>query len=174
VNEAGVSPLAITAALVLAVLLFGIVQGFRERIVVFRDLHDLGLCFALPAVPVGLIFAGIVFGFIDKKMSSAATVTFWSLLVLACFLGLLALIIVRTWQDNRGILATLLSLVTKLPLGLLFLVALIDFVAPKGNARQRAEKRQFALMALLILSPLVYGLTRDKSGLSRSPIARFG
>lgn len=168
-TEPFVQPQAIVAFVALGVIGTGIVGGLTHRIVVFRDAHDLVLSFAALAVPLGLYYFGALF----LSDSAPILLRLWTAVPVAAVLVLLFILLRRTAQDNAGWLSTGLALLTKIPLGLLFLVVAVNAVAPTGkSAAARATNRQQSIFALLILTPLMLALTRDRESLTSFRLGR--
>jgi hypothetical protein len=141
----------------LAIVIVGVVAGFSEKIVVFRNYNDLVLVFGIGLVwTIGLSALFMV--------GSRSAVIFACVL---CVTGIfLALVVVgRTLVDNLSIWAFPLALITKLSLASVFLLNLTTFISPKGNTyADRARAHASAFGVLLLLTPIVYRLVRDKTG----------
>jgi len=76
---------------------------------------------------------------------------------------LLVWIIVTTYLDNRNIFKTLLAIITKIPLGVIFAIYLIDLISPGGSKRgQRRQSRGIAAIILLFLGPILFGLVKNR------------
>lgn len=141
----------------LAIVVIGVVAGFSEKIVVFRNYNDLALVFCIGvAWTIGLSALFMV--------GSRSAVIF---AVVLCVAGIaLGLVIVgRTLLDNLSIWAFPLALITKLSLASIFLLNLVTFISPGGKTyADRARARASAFGILLLLTPIVYRLVRDKTG----------
>lgn len=146
----------------LAIVVVGVILGLKSKITVFRNYSDLALCFGIPVLV--LLELALAAGLGPK--GNVPILVFVALAVCA----LLVMIIWRTWSDNRNPVGFLIALVTKLPLAILFVLSVVDFVAPKGTSVQRASARRRGFITLLLLTPLIYGLVRDKAA---SPVSRW-
>ncbi|MDI3527081.1 MAG: hypothetical protein PWR03_1264 [Tenuifilum sp.] len=100
----------------IAILLFGIILGFAKKIVVYRDFADLTKVFMLVLAPIGLY---ILLG--DKVQNDIVR----NILIIVES-GLLIWILITTFLDNRSIFKTLLAFITKIPLGVIFAIYLIN------------------------------------------------
>ncbi|NSW44254.1 MAG: hypothetical protein HPY79_00270 [Bacteroidales bacterium] len=137
----------------IAILLLGIILGFTKTITVYRDFADLTKVFMLVLAPVGLF---ILIG--DKVQNDIVRNI---LIVIEC--GLLIWILITTFQDNRNIFKTLLAFITKIPLGVIFAIYLINFISPGGKTRaQRKQNRGLAAIVLLFLTPILFGLVKNR------------
>ena len=149
----------------LVVVLVGVVTGWRERITVFRDYDDLALVFFASA---GVIAAFLSVVFFGQAKDWVAPVLASTCLVVAAVCGLF--ILGRTWRDNPSALWFVVALVTKLTLGALFLVNLVELIRPSGDTQiKRAKNRASALGFLVILSPIVLHLVRNPAGIWAPP-----
>ena len=135
------------------ILLIGIILGFTKTITVYRDLADLTKVFMLVLAPIGLFY--LLGDKIDNKILRNSLIGIESLL--------LVWIIVTTYLDNRNIFKTLLALITKIPLGVIFAIYLINLISPGGSKRgQRRQSRGIAAIILLFLGPILFGLVRNR------------
>ena len=138
----------------------GIVLGWGDnrKIIVFRDYNDLGLTFLVPAsfVLIYLIFVNLLGG-------NPLYAQVIGGLISSC---LMILVIINTYNDNkRNISCTLLSLATKMPLTIIWLINIFTLLNPSGKtARQRSQSRGTALIILTILTPIIAQLVVDRSG----------
>lgn len=164
VESGGISPEQLAALAAFLVIGAGMVAGLTGRIVVYRDYLDVVWCFALLVVPLVSLWFGLqVLGEADPDIRIG-----WAGLCGLIALGLLAFIAKRTWEDNGGVLSSFLALVTKVPLAVLYVGALLQAAAPSGRTQQdRNKNRGLALAGLFLLTPLLMALTRDKEGFGR-------
>ncbi len=161
-DETGGGINGLIVVLWILLVIVGSVAGWRQDIVVFRNYDDLALVFFVGfAFVVGMFLAAGLGG--GKDTSSPAIVLIATAIGV---LGLFGWLLVRTWIDNPSLWRCPLALLTKLSLAVLFLINLVSLIAPGGkNQYQRSRRRSAALGFLLILSPIVYGLVRDKTGM---------
>ena len=128
----------------------GCALGLMEKVVVFRNYDDLGLVFAA-TVPLFIGFiSAIPWILIPAGIASA------SLFVMLAW---------RTWKDNTSIWKTLIALPTKLALSVLFIAFVWDLLSPGGDTQlDRAKQRGLAAAILAVLTPLIYRLVKNKTG----------
>lgn len=131
-------------------LLLGIILGFTKTITVYRDFADLTKVFILVLAPIGLFY--ILGDKIDNRILRNIFIGIEGLLLLW--------IIVTTFIDNRNIFKTLLALITKIPLGVIFAIYLVNLISPSG--KNRRQSRGIAGIVMLFLAPILYGLVRNK------------
>lgn len=137
----------------LGILLFGIILGYTKIITVYQDFADLTKIFRLVLAPFGLFY--ILGNKIDNRILQNIFFGIEGLLFI--------LIIVNTFIDNRNIFKTLLALITKIPLGVIFAIYLINLISPGGNTKsKRRQSRGHAGMVMLFLAPILCGLVRNK------------
>jgi hypothetical protein len=136
-----------TALLVTAI---GCALGFTNRIVVFRNYDDLGMVF-LATVPLFIGFiSAIPWILIPAAITSVA---------LVCFLAW------RSWLDNTSFWKLLIALPTKLVLSVLFIAFVWDLLSPNGKTQlDRAKQRGFAAVVLAVITPVIYRLVKEKTG----------
>lgn len=140
------------------IIVAGIFLGFKKKITVFRDYNDLGLVFLSILLPYILMYLLSIF-FTDH-MSIAYT------FVIIVGLILFVWIVVRTYQDNNNILFMLIALITKTSLCFLFIFNLLSFVSPEGKNADKRRSVRYALLAfLLLLTPLILALVKNKEGI---------
>jgi len=137
----------------IGILLLGIILGFTRKITVYRDYADLTKVFMLILAPIA------IFILLGNKIEKD--------IVKNIFLGveilLLIWIIVSTFIDNGNIFKTLLALITKIPLGIIFAIYLIDLISPGGKtSSQRKKSRGIAGLVMIFLAPILYGLVENK------------
>ena len=135
----------------LAMVVGGIVAGWKQKIVVFRNYDDLAMMFFMMAIPLCIVWIG----------------DYGAILAAAVFFGLLIWSSLRTWKDQspRSIWAFFLAMTTKLSLGILFVNSLWSVISPGGKTQlARARARATGLGMLAILTPIVMRLVRDHVG----------
>lgn len=134
----------------IGILLLGIILGFTKTITVYRDFADLTKVFMLVLAPIGLFY---ILG--DKIDNRILQNIFFGLE------GLLLLwIIVTTFIDNRNIFKTLLALITKIPLGVIFAIYLVNLISPSG--KNRRQSRGIAGIVMIFLAPILFGLVKNR------------
>lgn len=149
---------SILLGLFLVTVIYGVVKGYGEdrEIIVFRNYDDLGLTFLIPAsfFLIQYIFASLG-GNTAIATIIASGVSLW----------LLAKLIKNTYEDNgQDMKKFLLALITKLPLGIIWVFNLVQTINPSGKGHQRARNRGRALVILAFLTPIIGLLVVDKSG----------
>jgi hypothetical protein len=146
------------AAAYLILVIVGVILGLSQKITVYRNFNDLTLCFATILVPE-------VFIQISSFFSTEFLQKFIVILMVVIEIGLILYIAYQTYIDNKDILSTAIAFFTKIPLAVLFILNLLEFVAPSGKTyKERMKNRKGALAWLLLLTPLIYSLVRDKEG----------
>jgi hypothetical protein len=136
----------------IGILLLGIILGFTKTITIYRDFADLTKVFMLVLAPIGLFY---ILG--DKIDNRILQNIFFGIEGL-----LLIWIIITTFIDNRNIFKTLLALITKIPLGVIFAIYLVNLISPGGNTKsKRRQGRGIAGIVMLFLAPILYGLVRN-------------
>ena len=144
-------------AWILTVIL-GVILSFKKRITIFRDYNDLGLVFLMGLVPIVLIY---LFSLARENQQHIGTI-FIIIFEAALFIWIL----IRTVQDNRNPIKTVIALITKLSLSVLFIINFLNFVAPEGKTMaKRASVRHIALAFFVVLAPLIFGLVKNKEGI---------
>ena len=139
---------------VLLPLIIGIILGWQEKNVVFRDYDDLFIVFLAMVLPVPLFF-------LYSSVNSQIMLAFCILIELA----LIFWIVYRTYQDNQGnLIYTFLALYTKIPLSILFLFQLLSLLDNIFKPASRQDKG-FSFISLLVLTPLILKLVRNKTGI---------
>lgn len=136
----------------LTLVICGIVAGWNQKIVVFRNYDDLAMMFFMLAVPLLTVWMG----------------RYGGIFAIVFFISLLLWASIRTWRDQspRSIWAFALALITKLSLGILFVNSLWTVISPGGKTQlARARARASALGMLAILTPIVMRLVRDHEGI---------
>ena len=134
----------------IGILLLGIILGFTKTITVYRDFADLTKVFMLVLAPLGIFY---ILG--DKIENRILQNIFFGIE------GLLLLwIIVTTFIDNRNIFKTLLALITKIPLGVIFAIYLVNLISPSG--KNRRQSRGIAGIGMIFLAPILFGLVKNR------------
>lgn len=134
----------------IGILLLGIILGFTKTITVYRDFADLTKVFMLVLAPLGLFY--ILGDKIDNRILRNIFIVIEGLM--------LVWIIVTTFIDNRNIFKTLLALITKLPLGVIFAIYLVNLIDPSSKYRKRS--RGISGIVMLFLGPILFGLVRNR------------
>jgi len=131
--------------------------GKNRTIIVFRDYNDLGLTFLIPAGAYLMFFLFASFGGNPK---------FGMILAMIVALVLFGILIKNSYEDNEGsIVYTIMAIMTKMPLGILWLLSFFTMLNPSGKtAKKRRESRASAMMILAILTPLIGILVVNKEG----------
>ena len=137
----------------IGILLLGIILGFTKTITVYRDYADLTKVFMLVLAPIGL------FQILGDKIESKTINT-----ILIGIEGILLLwILVTTYLDNRNIFKTILAFITKIPLGVIFAIYLVNLISPSGGSKgKRSQGRGFSGLILIFLAPILYGLVKNR------------
>jgi hypothetical protein len=134
----------------IGILLLGIILGFTKTITVYRDFADLTKVFMLVLAPLGIFY---ILG--DKIENRILQNIFFGIEGL-----LLVWIIVTTFIDNRNIFKTLLALITKIPLGVIFAIYLVNLISPSG--KNRRQSRGIAGIVMIFLAPILFGLVKNR------------
>lgn len=134
----------------IGILLLGIILGFTKTITVYRDFADLTKVFMLVLAPLGLFY--ILGDKIDNRILQNIFFGIEGLLLLW--------IIVTTFIDNRNIFKTLLALITKIPLGVIFAIYLVNLISPSG--KNRRQSRGIAGIVMIFLAPILFGLVKNR------------
>lgn len=140
------------------ILVLGIILGFFKKITVYRDFKDLGTCFLLLFLPIGIGALTLQFASANENFKSIIKWTMLSVDII-----LLIWIFIQTYKDNSNIFATLLAFYVKIILGVLFSYYLLQFILPGGKTKhERRKSRATAGAILLMLSPIIFGLVHNK------------
>ena len=134
----------------IGILLIGIILGFTKAITVYRNFADLTKVFMLVLAPIGLFY--ILGDKIDNRILRNIFIGIEGLLLLW--------IIVTTFIDNRNIFKTLLALITKIPLGVIFAIYLISLISPSGKLKR--QSRGISAIVMLFLAPILYSLVKNR------------
>jgi len=142
------------------VILLGVVLGFKQTITVFRDYNDLAIVFFSGV----LLFWTIV---ISSSKNSLSDMHLMLGVMLIASVALMIYLIFRTFVDNQySIWKTPIALITKLTLSTLFLFNLMSLLSPSGKTQsQRARNKANAVIWLMMLTPVIYGLVKNKTGI---------
>jgi len=131
--------------------------GENRTVVIFRDYNDLGLTFLIPASFVLIFYLFAMVG---------GNPTLGMGLALVVSLVLFAMLTKSTYEDNhRALVPTILSIMTKIPLGIIWIVSFITMLNPGGKtAAERRKNRGTALIIMGILTPIIGMLIVNKEG----------
>ena len=131
--------------------------GENRMVVIFRDYNDLGLTFLIPASFVLIYYLFVMLGG-DPAWGAG--------LAFVVALVLFAMLVKSTYEDNhRSFLPTVLSLMTKVPLGIIWIISFINMLNPGGKtAAERRKNRGTALMIMGLLTPIIGMLVVNKEG----------
>lgn len=140
------------------VVVIGVFKGAGDNrtIIVFADYDDLGLSLLIPAsyFLISLLFR-IFGGHHYIGMSLGACVAIWLSIIL----------IKNTYIANgQNKASTVLAVLTKVPLSIVWFISLLNLLNPGGKGRQRTSNRAIALVVLTILTPVLGMLVVNKSG----------
>lgn len=151
------APNDINALIIIVLLLpfiIGIVWGWQEKIVVFRDYNDLFIVFTAVILPIPLFF---LYSLAESKIMLAVCIFIEIFLIIE--------IICRTYQNNQGeIISTFLALYTKIPLSILFLFSLRNLLEYFSKPESKRSEG-FLFLPLLILTPIILKLVKNKTGM---------
>jgi hypothetical protein len=137
----------------IGILLLGIILGFTKTITVYRDFADLTKVFMLVLAPIGLFY--ILGDKIDNSVLRNIFIGIEGLILLW--------IIITTFIDNRNIFKTLLALITKIPLGVIFAIYLVNLILPSGNSRgKRRQSRGISGIVMIFLAPILFVLVKNR------------
>ena len=144
--------------LFLAVVVLGIFKGCGDNrsIVVFRDYDDLGLTFLIP-----VSFFLVVYVLSALKVDQVVSFFSGAAISIIIFIKLAR----DTYIDNgNNVSKTALSLITKIPLSVIWIFNLIQVLNPSGKGAQRSKNRGEALVVLTLLTPIIGMLVVEKNG----------
>ena len=102
------------------IVILGVILGVKQKITIFRDFNDLGLVFLMGLAPIVLFY---LFSLAGENQKHIGTI-FIIIMEAALFLWIL----IRTLQDNRNPIKTVIALISKLSLSVLFIPNLSDFI----------------------------------------------
>ena len=142
-----------------SIMIITMFKGYGENrtVVIFRDYNDLGLTFLIPASSILIYYLFTMFG------GNPA----WGVgLALVVAMSLFIILLKSTYQDNqKAFLPTVLSIMTKVPLGIIWIISFINMLNPGGKtAAQRRKNRASALMIMGLLTPIIGMLVVNKEG----------
>ena len=131
--------------------------GENRTLIIFKDYNDLGLTFMIPAVAI-LIY--IVFTAVggDPRLAVALS---------AVLSIILFVILVRNTYiiNERKLSRTILSLLTKIPLSLIWIISFVTMLKPSGaTAAERRSSRGTAMIVLFFLTPIIGLVVAEKEG----------
>lgn len=142
--------------LLAAMPVLGIWLGWRSTITVYRNLTDVGLTFGT------VLFPFAVFIIDDVR---------WVMAILTISVGLIILVAVRTWKDNRSLWKWAFAFATKFPLALLFIFAGLSALTTKrveadsqSDTQVAGPSRAVVFAVMLSLGLLIFRLMRDRPG----------
>jgi hypothetical protein len=142
----------------IVITIIGIFLGFKQKITIFRDFNDLGLVFLIELLPIVLMYLSSLIAANQNKI----VITSIIIVEIILFMWIIA----RTYQDNNNILSTLIALITKTSLSILFILNLMSFSNPTEKTEEkRASVGRFLLALLLLLSSLLIVLVKNKEGI---------
>jgi hypothetical protein len=140
----------VALAVGLAVTVIGCTLGLTGRAIIFRNYDDLGLVF-LAVVPLLIGFISLIQWILIPAIVASIALVSW--------------LTWRTWQDNGSVWQVLVVMPTKLVLSVLFIAFVWDLLSPSGRTQlARAKTRGIAVAILAVITPLIYRLVKDKTG----------
>ncbi len=129
--------------------------GLKGIVTIYRNFSDVGTNFAGALIPIVAVASSSLFHGLVQDI--------FVFLIVIVEIVIYSYIIVQTYIDNRSILKTLIALITKIPISILYIFNLLQLSSPSGRGGgERQSNRMRALGFLLILSLLVYGLVKEK------------
>ena len=131
--------------------------GENRTIIIFKDYNDLGLTFLIPA---SFVLIYILFTSLGGNPQ-------WGVILAAIVAIILFFILIKNSyiDNNRSLLHTSLAILTKMPLGIIWIINLISILNPSGKtAMKRRKNRGSALVILALLTPIVTMLVVEKQG----------
>ena len=137
------------------VIIYGFIQSRKGNVIVFIDFDDLALCFGTFVVPIIIAIVGMYLGLQVGGLAVAALV----------FVGMLVYLVKQTYYSNgNSIKRTFISILTKVPLGLLWVGMFYQMLVPSGNSRsQRTQSRGRAVFILTFLTPIILMVVNEKT-----------
>jgi hypothetical protein len=146
------------------VMIVAIFKGYGENrtVVIFRDYNDLGLTFLIPASFMLVFYLFMVFG-----GNSALGIGLATIVALILF----SILLKNTYEDNgKKLVSTILAIMTKVPLGIIWIFSFISMLNPSGKtAAQRRKDRASALVIMGLLTPIIGMLVVNKEGSHFNP-----
>ena len=147
-----------------AMMIVTIFKGYGDNrtVIIFRDYNDLGLTFLIPASFLLIYTLFMMFG---------GNPAWGAGLALIVSLVLFGILVKNTYIDNnRKILPTILSLMTKVPLGIIWIISFMTMLNPSGKtAKERRKNRGSALIIVAILTPIIGMLVVEREGSMFNP-----
>ncbi len=140
------------------VLLTGVINGWGKNrsIIIYKDYDDLGLTFLVPA---SFVLINLIFIYLGGNQQLSMIIG----LVVA--IGLFIKLVSNTYKDNNKNLGiTILVLLTKVPLSIIWIMNLVQVLNPDGKSSKRSKNRGTALVILTFLTPIIGMLVVEKSG----------
>jgi len=141
------------------IMIITIFKGYGENrtVIIFRDYNDLGLTFLIPTAFILIFYLFMMFGGNPSWGAGLAFIVSMSLFVI---------LIKNTYEDNnKVILPTILSIMTKVPLGIIWIFSFITLLNPSGKtAAQRRKNRGTALVIGVLITPIIGMLVVEKEG----------
>ena len=141
------------------VMIITMFKGYGENrsVVIFRDYDDLGLTFLIPASFVLIYYLFAMF---------SGNPTLGAGLALVVSIILFFLLLKNTYEDNhKKVFPTILSIMTKVPLGIIWILSFMTMLNPSGKtAKERRKNRGTALLIMGILTPIIGMLVANKEG----------
>lgn len=131
--------------------------GENRTVIVFQDYNDIGLTLLVPVSAYLIFWIFVFFG---------GSPQFAIYLAWAVALILFVKLARNTYEANhKQLLHTVLALMTKLPLGILWFFNLITALNPGGKtSTKRRKNRGSALVLLTLLTPIISLLVVNKEG----------
>jgi hypothetical protein len=146
------------------VMIVAIFKGYGENrtVVIFRDYNDLGLTFLIPASFMLVSYLFMMFGGNPAWGTGLATIV---------ALILFSILLKNTYEDNgKKLVPTILAIMTKVPLGIIWIFSFISLLNPSGKtAAQRRKNRASALVIMGFLTPIIGMLVVNKEGSHFNP-----
>ena len=138
----------------LLIISLGVILGYMKVIVVYKNFGDLRNVFLIVLLPMTVFFILMQLGIENFEAFHTPFYIFLAVILIYIF--------ITTLKDNGNIFKALLAFVTKIPLGVLLVVALIEFISPK-----KRTNRGYAFATMLLLTPIVISLIHNKDNLPR-------
>jgi len=134
----------------IGIIIIGAILGFAKKVTIYRDFLDLTKVFLLVLVP--MLFMRFLHDTTIKYI-------FWGIEAI-----LLIWIFIGTLKDNGNIFKAIIAFITKVPLGVIFALYIVNLIFPGGDTRkERRESSAISGLILLLLTPILYGLVKFKT-----------
>lgn len=147
----------------LLIVIYGIVKGWGDNrsIIIFKNYDDLGLTFLVPASFILLVYISSAIGLHTIiGIFVASVVSLW----------IFSMLIKNTFEDNsRELSKTVLALITKMSLSVVWVLSLVQVLNPSGEGGRRTRNRGKALVILTLLTPIIGMVVVEKSGSHFNP-----